>query len=76
MKEILNDEGAEASKAAIDTLTVDYLQQIKAAQEEQTMEHLKFQDYYVRACRIEEIPLIRQKNAEIAVTEILTRSGW
>eukprot|EP00492_Amphilonche_elongata_P005528 TRINITY_DN82_c0_g1_i11.p1 TRINITY_DN82_c0_g1~~TRINITY_DN82_c0_g1_i11.p1 ORF type:complete len:439 (+),score=114.19 TRINITY_DN82_c0_g1_i11:117-1319(+) len=65
LKKILNTSDENASKAAIDTLTVDYLQQIKAAQEEAHLETLKFQDYYVRACRREEIPLIRKKNAEI-----------
>jgi len=66
LKKILNNDDPEVSKAAIDTWTVDYLESIKAAQEAQAQEYLTHNDYFVRACRKEEIPLIRKQNAEIA----------
>jgi len=66
LKKILNNDDPEVSKAAIDTWTVDYLESIKAAQEKQAQDYLTHTDYFVRACRKEEIPLIRKQNAEIA----------
>jgi len=66
LEKILNNDDPEVSKAAIDTWTVDYLESIKAAQEAQAQEYLTHNDYFVRACRKEEIPCIRKQNAEIA----------
>merc|ERR1740123_2017223 len=71
--DLLFKDNEPTTKEAIEAVTVNYLQSIKDAQEEKKLNELKFQDYFVRACRLEEIPKLHKqyrKEAEQKQEEI------
>lgn len=70
LQQILNADTEDTSKAAIDAIAVEYLTQNKEAQEAEYQEYLKRFDYFVRACRLEEIPLLKKKIAEDAANHM------
>jgi len=51
---------------AVESLMVEHLQNIKESQEQKRIEELKSYDYFVRACRKEEVPLLHRKYREEA----------